>query len=374
MAEGLFRTGSDGGRILGLSLASREPLRIHVDMAISGVGESRSAFEQYYALLLATQLQPLLDPEARHKLREAIQAQINMGNISKRDGSRLNPATELLKTLSGDSNDGPWSRPREVESAAITRSISCVDIQPPSQQVYFEDPDERHGPWLRSRVDHTLTLPKTYRMGKDLVTNGEYLHFMQAGGYEREEFWPTRFRKRIRFLVSGDGETLGPASWPQGRLPHEKEQYPVSGICYYEALAFVTWLQEEEPVEGWKWTLPREDNWEFAARTEAGLIYPWGDSFDPSKCNSSESDIAGPTYVAQFATGASRFGCRDMAGNLWEFVLSDYLKEQYCVLRGGSFKNDRAELRNYLRLFGVRYEFRAEDFGFRVAQEVGSGG
>jgi formylglycine-generating enzyme required for sulfatase activity len=64
----------------------------------------------------------------------------------------------------------------------------------------------------------------------------------------------------------------------------------------------------------------------------------------------------------------SRAGCFDMAGNVWEFVLAeDAIKGSTCVLRGGSYLNDRFEVRSYLRLFGVPATHRAPDFGFRLA-------
>jgi formylglycine-generating enzyme required for sulfatase activity len=63
-----------------------------------------------------------------------------------------------------------------------------------------------------------------------------------------------------------------------------------------------------------------------------------------------------------------------MAGNVWEFVLTPESDGGSCVLRGGSFKNDRFLVRSYLRLFGVPLAHRAPDFGFRLAQVERSAG
>ena len=41
------------------------------------------------------------------------------------------------------------------------------------------------------------------------------------------------------------------------------------------------------------------------------------------------------------------------AGNVWGFVVADDATNEGCVLRGGSDKNDRFEIRSYLRLFAV---------------------
>jgi formylglycine-generating enzyme required for sulfatase activity len=128
-------------------------------------------------------------------------------------------------------------------------------------------------------------------------------------------------------------------------------------------------LNQQFPLDKWCWSLPTEDMWEYAARTEAGLTYPWGDAFDAGKCNSTEAALAGTSAVEQFLSGASREGCRDMAGNVWEFMAATHAGNSLCVLRGGSFKNDRFTTRSYLRLLGVPTQHRPADFGFRVVQQ-----
>jgi hypothetical protein len=87
------------------------------------------------------------------------------------------------------------------------------------------------------------------------------------------------------------------------------------------------------PLDGWRWCLPAEDCWEWAARSDSGFPYPWGKQFDSAKCNRKESGIGGPTPVDKYKTGRSPAGLRDMAGNLWEFLESSYPNERGVVLR-----------------------------------------
>ena len=81
-------------------------------------------------------------------------------------------------------------------------------------------------------------------------------------------------------------------------------------------------------------------------------VYPWGDSFDKAKCNTSESGIGTTTPVGQNSPrGVSPCGAADMAGNVWEWCSSLYKGYPYRaddgredmassasrVVRGGSF-------------------------------------
>jgi hypothetical protein len=57
-----------------------------------------------------------------------------------------------------------------------------------------------------------------------------------------------------------------------------------------------------------------------------------------------------------------------MAGNVWEFVVAEKQEQWSCVLKGGSFRNNRDEVKSSLRLFGVPREHRPPDFGFRLSK------
>ena len=368
MAEKLFSRGTDGGRVIGLALARIDPRRQHIELALPGITESRSAFEQYHALLLADRLLQLLHPTAAVRLRDAIEQEIDK-TIERSDPSRWAVAQRLLKKLQTVGDSRSHTKPTAQGHALAGNSQMMAEMTPSTPQVRYQDVEETHGLWVSSRGSHSVRLPSIIRIGQFLVTNSLYREFIRHDGYGNEKIWELGRSARKRFLTL-DGTSMGPAHWPNSdTMPKGKEEHPVTSISYLEALAFVGWCNEfgdREP--GWRWSLPPEDHWEFAARSEQGLIYPWGDTFDTARCNSLEGEIRDTTEVGHFKDGVSTAGCHDMAGNVWEFVLAEGPDNGSCVLRGGSFENNRFVVRSYLRLFGVPLTHRPADFGFRLAQ------
>lgn len=96
-----------------------------------------------------------------------------------------------------------------------------------------------------------------YRIARDLVTNGEYLEFIEAGGYTNFVYWHAEGWDWVKKnAVSGplywhriDGQ------WHQytlaGLQPLDPQQ-PVSHISYYEAVAYAAWKECRLPTE-WEW-------------------------------------------------------------------------------------------------------------------------
>ena len=367
VAEKVFSRGTDGSRVVGLALARIDTRRQHIELALSGITTSRSPFEQYHALLLAESLLPSLHPTTMPLLQAAIGSQLEK-TIRKDDPSRWIVAQRLIKKLGSTSGPDIPAKSAAFEYLLAGETQVMVEIVPSTTYVRYDDPIETHGPWVKTRATHSIRLSRGVRIGKFPVTNSLYLKFIEGGGYHDDRFWHVGANVRERF-VTLDGASTGPATWLNSKtLPKGKEHHPVTSLSCLEAQAFVSWCNSVCEAPGWTWSLPLEDDWEFAARSEQGFIYPWGDAFDPTKCNTSESGIDDTTDVARFESGASQIGCYDMAGNVWEFVLQAESGDGSGVLRGGSFKNDRFVVRSYLRLFGVPPTHRPADFGFRLAQ------
>ena len=368
IGEQLFKEGSDGARIAGIALARKEPQRGHVEMVLEGIAKSRSAFEQFHALRLCESIFSQLDATARDRIQAAIGGQLNV-TITTADEGRWVLAHQILAPALKTSLPGWKIEPQKATETIQDLPWVLLEVRPASPTVTYNDVEEQHGPFVNSLGSHYISLPRAYRISECLVTNRLYQKFVAAHGYENQQFWDApRTRKSFK---TQDGTTAGPASWPNAAtIPEGKLDHPVTGICLVEARAFVRWCQSVAPCASWAWTLPTEELWEYTARGDAGLIYPWGDAFDPALCNSSETGLNGTSDVSHYPAGASLFGACDMAGNVWEFVERPGSPKEFCSLRGGSFKNTRYEVRTYLRLSQVRVQHRPSDFGFRLAQNL----
>lgn len=179
------------------------------------------------------------------------------------------------------------------------------------------------------------------------VTNKQYKEFIGQTGYdvpyrEGEEYRPYNWDKESR-------------EYPKGLGKH-----PVVLVTHEDVEAFCKWRSKKEGPEI---RLPTEEEWEKAARGRDGREFPWGNEFDFKKLNCADfhvqkvlkdrnewdkvfykgfyeknKDQALTSEVDRFEAGASPHGCKDMAGNVWEWTSSLYkdTKTSY-VLRGGSW-------------------------------------
>ena len=172
-----------------------------------------------------------------------------------------------------------------------------------------------------------------YMLDKYEVTNTAFQAFVEAGGYERPEYWEHTFEK--------DGERLtweeamaefvdrtgrpGPSTWEIGAYPPGTEDHPVTGVSWYEAVAYAKWSGR---------SLPTIYHWYGAAFTDlSALIVP-------------NSNLSGEGLAAVGEHRAvSPVGAYDMAGNAREWVYNADGNFRYTVGGGGM---TRASISNNL--------------------------
>ncbi len=212
---------------------------------------------------------------------------------------------------------------------------------------------------------HHRTFVQDFELADRLITNKEYLEFMEDGGYDRSELWLDEGWSKVKsedwkaplYWFKRDGEwynfTLS------GARPISMDE-PVIHVSYFEADAFARW-------KGFR--LPTEQEWEHAC-----------DSLH-IKGNFVDDDALHPT-----ASRDNHNGLKQMYGDAWEWTSSSYapypgykplpgalgeyngkfMANQY-VLRGGSCATSKSHIRKTYRNFfytDARWQFT----GIRLAK------
>lgn len=119
--------------------------------------------------------------------------------------------------------------------------------------------------------------------------------------------------------------------------------------------------------------LPAHEQWEWAARGGEDFLFPWGNTWSPTKANWGEFDViktpvagaidgfAWTAPAGQFKDGKSPSGLYDMAGNVSEWVQGT---GRFGEVRGGSWTSNPFALRTTVKKRVVATD-RRTDVGFR---------
>ena len=215
---------------------------------------------------------------------------------------------------------------------------------------------------------HRALVP-AFSLSNRLITNGEYLAFMEAGGYTRPEFWLS-----LGWTTVNEQRWNAPLYWVQrdgawwnftlsGFRP-VNESEPVTHVSYFEADAYANW-------DGAR--LPTEFEWE---RVVSDL---------PIEGNFVDTQCFHPAPLRAEMAGDS---LAQMFGDVWEWTRSAYLPYpgyravpgalgeyngkfmcNQMVLRGGSCATSRNHIRATYRNFfppDKRWQFS----GIRLARDL----
>jgi dienelactone hydrolase len=207
------------------------------------------------------------------------------------------------------------------------------------------------------RVQGTEDVPG-FLIDRFEVTNREFKEFVDGGGYARSEHWKHELLRDgrvlpwsagVRQLVDRTGRP-GPSGWEAGTYPDGQDDYPVTGISWYEAAAYADFAGK---------SLPTIEHWETAAGhyfrgtwwVFPGLLIPI-------------SNFGGQGPVPVGTTQAmGPFGVSDMAGNVREWCWNES-DEGRCI-RGGAW-NDQTYM--YGNISQAPPMNRSERNGFRCVK------
>jgi formylglycine-generating enzyme required for sulfatase activity len=170
------------------------------------------------------------------------------------------------------------------------------------------------------RLDETVLVPA----GPFCFGENRELRYLPPFRIDRYPVTVARYAEFVR--ETGHAH---PGRWPDAGGMPDRMDHPVTGMSWFDAMAFARWAGR---------TLPTEEQWEKAARGTDERAYPWGERFSVRNLNSRAAKKRGTTPVTMYPDGASPFGVVDMCGNVWEWTNSWFdgagdLK----VLKGGSY-------------------------------------
>ena len=220
------------------------------------------------------------------------------------------------------------------------------------------------------------------------VTNGQYMKFVQASGYDDSSYWTAedwawKIQQRMEHPNFWLSRSSSPASAPDTRWEYRAmfgsmplpESWPVY-VSYAEASAFARWAGKK---------LPTEAQWHRAAygTPEGGeQIYPWGDAPPEGYRGNFHHQRWDPTPVDAHSAGASAFGVFDLLGNGWEWTATpfgplngfkpfpfypgysaNFFDGKHFVMKGGSARTDTCMVRRSFRnWFQPHYPYAYSSF------------
>ena len=259
----------------------------------------------------------------------------------------------------------PAFRKRDQVKAPPTPALEWLKFEEGIYWVGHQGPEfsyDNEGP------RHRLFVP-SFSLASRLVTNEDFLAFIEDGGYRRHELWLSLGWNTVKergwdsplYWEKRDGKWFTMTLAGMGELIPEE---PVCHVSLFEADAYARWAGAR---------LATEEEWEIAS------------SELPLKGNFVESELF---HVAPFASSGSTGKLAQMFGDVWEWTRSSYspypgysavegalgeyngkfMCNQY-VLRGGSCATSQSHIRRTYRNFfppDARWQFT----GIRLAKDI----
>jgi tRNA A-37 threonylcarbamoyl transferase component Bud32/dienelactone hydrolase len=163
------------------------------------------------------------------------------------------------------------------------------------------------------------------------VTNRRFKEFVDAGGYRNPKWWKNEFVRDGKVLsweeaMASFRDTTGrpgPATWVAGDYTEGRDDYPVSGVSWYEAAAYAEFAGR---------SLPTKDHWGLAAGFDMDQYDRAGFPTMISTYSNFHED--GPAAVGSHK-GINAFGALDMAGNVREWCWNQSPDGRF--IRGGAW-------------------------------------
>ncbi|HEX7721135.1 MAG TPA: ergothioneine biosynthesis protein EgtB, partial [Pyrinomonadaceae bacterium] len=243
-----------------------------------------------------------------------------------------------IKHLLCDQFDAPMkAAPRSVENVSgmveIEGGLFELGVRSPTvregvrSESGVKPPHSKDFAWDNEKPAHKVWL-EDFSIDRAPVSNGEYLEFINDGGYKDFRWWHSAGWEKVN-----TEPWQAPLYWEQHdtewmirdfaglHRASDKANEPVYHVSFLEASAYAKWLGKR---------LPTEAEWEKAATFSASLNskqdFPWGNAeADGSKGNLFENGLWSVAPIGAFPEGQTASGLHQMIGDVWEWTTSDYV-------------------------------------------------
>ncbi len=181
----------------------------------------------------------------------------------------------LLTDIKYILGNNPLFPPYKSQSGEAKKSIEKRGVSVKIDEGIYEIGFAGEGFCFDNELQRHKVFLKKFSIDEKLVTNGEFLEFMESGGYKNFNYWHADGWEWVKV-----NQVVAPLYWHwideswfcftlQGLKPVEPDE-PLCHVSFYEAAAYASW-------KGMR--LPTEFEWEIAARQFGwGRRWEWTDS------------------------------------------------------------------------------------------------